>query len=377
MAFDHYIRSGQKLLRCGYTTGTCAALAAQGAAKLLLTGRAPEALELMTPKGLPVRVAPLWCRMEDDAAMCAVEKDGGDDVDVTDGMAIVATVRMTGGAGVTIDGGAGVGRVTKPGLDQPVGAAAINSVPRRMIEAQIRAVCEKSGYTGGLAVTLSVPGGEEAAKRTFNPQLGVEGGISILGTSGVVEPMSEKALVDTIELELRQAAAENERLILTPGNYGMDYLHARGWDGLGVPVVKCSNFIGDALDAAAQTGFAQVLLVGHIGKLVKLAAGVMNTHSRCADGRAEVFCAHAAMAGADRDICRALMNAATADACLEILDGAGLREPVLKSILAAVQRRLDSRVRDAYTVGAALFSNQFGPLGCTDTAKALLERWRG
>ncbi len=376
MAFEHYVRAGQKLLRCGYTTGTCAALAAQGAATLLLTGQGPKALELTTPKGVPVSVAPLYCRMEGESAVCAVEKDAGDDADVTDGLAIVATVRRTSAPGITIDGGPGVGRVTRPGLDQPVGAAAINSVPRRMIEDQVRAVCEKCGYTAGLAVTLSVPGGEEAAKRTFNPQLGVEGGISILGTSGVVEPMSEKALVDTIELELRQVAARGGRLILTPGNYGMDYVREQGWDRL-APVVKCSNFIGDALDAAAQLGFSEVLLVGHIGKLVKLAAGVMNTHSRYADGRAEVFCAHAALAGADRALCRGLMDAATADACLALLDEAGLREPVLQSILTAVQRHLDLRVRGAYTAGAAVFSNEFGPLGCTDGASAILTRWQG
>lgn len=376
MAFEHYVRAGQKLLRCGYTTGTCAALAARGAVTLLLTGRGPKVLELMTPKGVPVSVAPLYCRMEGESAVCAVEKDGGDDADVTDGLAIVAAVRRTSTPGITIDGGPGVGRVTRPGLDQPVGAAAINSVPRRMIKAQIRAVCEKCGYTGGLAVTLSVPGGEEAAKRTFNPQLGVEGGISILGTSGVVEPMSEKALVDTIELELRQVAARGGRLILTPGNYGMDYVREQGWDRL-APVVKCSNFIGEALDAAAQLGFSEVLLVGHIGKLVKLAAGVMNTHSRYADGRSEVFCAHAALAGADRALCLALMDAATADACLALLDEAGLREPVLQSILTAVQRHLDQRVRGAYTAGAVVFSNGFGPLGCTDGASAILTRWQG
>ena len=369
MAFEHYIRAGQRLLRCGYTTGTCAALAAQGAVTLLLTGEAPKALELTTPKGIPVSVAPLYCRMDGDAAVCAVEKDGGDDADVTDGISVVAAVRRTNTPGLTVDGGAGVGRVTKPGLDQSVGAAAINHVPRRMIEDQVRSVCEKCGYTVGLAVVISVPGGEEIAKRTFNPQLGVVGGISILGTSGIVEPMSERALADTIELELRQAALQGKRLILTPGNYGMDYVHAQGWDRL-APVVKCANFIGDALDAAAQLGFSEVLFVGHIGKLVKLAAGIMNTHSRYADGRAEVFCAHAALAGADRDLCRALMDAATADAAL-------LRQPVLASILTAVQRHLDARVRGAYAIGAAVFSNQFGQLGHTDAAGAVLARWRG
>lgn len=374
MAFEHYIRSGQKLLRCGYTTGVCAALAVQGAASLLLSGQAPETVSLLTPKGLTVKVTPVFCRMEDKKnAVCAVEKDAGDDTDVTDGMEIAATVRRTDTPGVTIDGGPGVGRVTKPGLDQPVGAAAINPVPRRMIEQQALAVCRTYGYTGGLKVTISVPGGEEAAKRTFNPHLGVEGGISILGTSGIVEPMSEQALIDTIELELRQAAAQSPRLILTPGNYGEDFIHAHGWDKLGIPTVKCSNFIGESLDAAANLGFAQVLLVGHTGKLVKLAGGVMNTHSKYADCRSELFCAHAALCGADRELCRALMGAATADACIALLDSAGLRRAVLDSLLEAIQNNLERRVRNAYQTGVVLFSNQYGLLG--STGRDILALW--
>ena len=376
MAFEHYIRSGQKLLRCGYTTGTCAALAVQGAAALLLSGQAPRTLELETPKGLTVEVTPVFCRMADECtAVCAVEKDAGDDTDVTGGMETVAAVRRTGTPGIAVDGGPGVGRVTKPGLDQPVGAAAINSVPRRMIEQQALAVCRTYGYTGGLEVTISVPSGKEAAKRTFNPQLGVEGGISILGTSGIVEPMSERALIDTIELELRQAAAQSSRLILTPGNYGADFIHTQGWDRMGIPVVKCSNFIGEALDAAANMGFAQVLLVGHTGKLVKLAGGVMNTHSKYADCRTELFCAHAALCGADRELCRALMGAVTADACIALLDGVGLRRAVLDSLLEVIQGHLDRRVLGNYQIGAVLFSNRYGRLGDTGTAKDILVQW--
>ena len=336
MSFDHTVRSGQRLLRCGYTTGTCAALAAQGATRLLLMGTVPDELMLCTPKGWEVTVLPEFCRLQREAAVCSVVKDAGDDADVTDGMSIVATVQKSAVLGVTIDGGKGVGRVTKPGLDQPVGAAAINHVPRQMIMQQVTEICRICGYAGGISVVISIRGGEEAAKRTFNPQLGVEGGLSILGTSGIVEPMSEQAIVDTIALEIRQHAAVTSRLILTPGNYGMDFLHAQGWDGRNVPVVKCSNFLGEALDCAAVEGIRELLLVGHIGKLVKVAGGIMNTHSRYADCRTELFCAHAALCGAGMEVCRALMSAATADACLEILEKAGLREVVLQSLLQAV-----------------------------------------
>ena len=381
--FEHYIRSGQKLLRCGYTTGTCAALGAAGAARLLLTDREPETVALRTPKGIVVEVAPLWCRRTDTGAACAIRKDGGDDVDVTTGLPVIASVVLEPDAsGVRIFGGEGVGRVTKPGLDQPVGEAAINHVPRRMIAEALEREAENAAYTGGFAVTISIEGGAETAKRTFNPHIGVEGGLSVLGTSGIVEPMSQQAILDTIQLEMNQAAlrAKNapgpRRLVLAPGNYGLDYLASALPQFERFPVVKTSNFIGDTLDMAATAGFEQVLLVGHVGKLCKLAAGVMNTHSHTADGRAEVFCAHAALCGARREVCAALMDAATTDACLDILDGAGLRGPVLESILAAIQMHLDRRAGGAFRVGAVLFSNQHGPLGETCIAKELMKEWQ-
>ena len=375
MALEHYIRSGQRRLRCGYTTGTCAALAAAGAASLLLLGEAPERLSLMTPKGLAVEAAPEGLRYEGDAAVCGVRKDGGDDADATHGLVVVARVEKSPGPGVRIHGGEGVGRVTKPGLDQPVGAAAINRVPRQMAETQARTVCAKAGYAGGLEITLSIPGGREAAQKTFNSALGVEGGLSILGTSGIVEPMSQQALVDTIALELNQAAALGaEDLILTPGNYGEEFLrqHPLG----GAPVVKVSNFIGDALALAAGHPFRQVLLVGHAGKLGKLAGGVMNTHSRYADCRAELFCAHAACCGASRQVCLELLQAATADRCIEILDGAGLREPVLRRLLEAIQLHLDRRVQGKYRVGTVLFSNTYGLLGQTEPGREIIQSWK-
>jgi len=375
MSFDHFVRSGTKLLRCGYTTGSCAALAAGGAAQLLLTGETPAVLAVMTPKGWRVETEPVFCRREGDAAVCAVCKDAGDDPDVTDGMLICAAVTKTL-QGITIDGGAGVGRVTKPGLDQPVGAAAINSVPRQMIRAAAEKVCAACGYAGGLQIVISAPGGEEVAKKTFNPQLGITGGISILGSSGVVEPMSERAIVETTALEIRQAAAGGgKRLILLPGNYGMDYLTQALPELAAIPRAKCSNFIGEAIDAALTEGFAEVLLVGHIGKLVKLAGGIMNTHSRTADCRRELFVCHAALCGAGTDVCRALMAEVSSDGCIAVLDRAGLRESVMESLLRAVQAALSRRAGDM-RIGALLFSNEAGLLGLTEGAEALIREWR-
>ena len=378
--FEHYVRSGQKLLRCGYTTGTCAALAAAGAARLLLTGTTPETVALRTPKGIVVEVAPLFCRKTADGAECAIEKDGGDDVDVTTGLPVTAQVALLPDvSGVVISGGKGVGRVTKPGLDQPVGEAAINHVPREMITEALHREAENAAYQGGFSVTISIEGGEEVAKRTFNPHIGVEGGLSVLGTSGIVEPMSQQAILDTIQLEMNQAslrAGTPRRLILAPGNYGLDYLHETYPKFAAVPVVKTSNFIGDTLDIAASAKFEEVLLVGHVGKLVKLAGGIMNTHSHTADCRTELFCTHAALCGASRKVCTALMDAATTDACLDILDAAELRAPVLESLLRAIQLHLDRRAAGTFRVGAILFSNQHGPLGQTETATQILNEWK-
>ena len=245
-------------------------------------------------------------------------------------------------------------------------------MPRRMIEEQVQQVCDALGYDGGVEVLICIPGGKEAAQKTFNPMLGVEGGLSILGTSGIVEPMSEQALVDPIAVELRQAAALGaKRLILTPGNYGEDFLRENQIAGDTIPVVKCSNFIGDALDIASTYPFEEVLLVGHIGKLVKLAGGVMNTHSRYADCRTELVCAHAAVCGASQAMCMALLQAATTDACIEILDSAQLDR-----LLEAIQQHLDHRVRGKYQIGAVLFSNQYGLLGETQKAKEIMESWK-
>ena len=376
--FEHYIRSGRRLLRCGYTTGTCAALGAAGAARLLLTGRAPESVGLRTPKGIVVEVAPRFCRATADGAECAIVKDGGDDVDATTGLPVIAAVTLCPDAPrtVTIDGGAGVGRVTKPGLDQPVGAAAINHVPRQMITEALLREADAVGYGGGFAVVISIDGGAEAARRTFNPHIGVDGGLSVLGTSGIVEPMSQQALLDTLQLEIHQAALKSKRLILAPGNYGLDYLASHLPELRKIPIVKISNFVGEALDMAAAEQFGELLLVGHVGKLVKLAGGIMNTHSKQADCRTELFCAHAAICGAGAATCRALLDAATTDACLDILAEAGLNAPVMASLLDAVQAHLDRRAAGAFEVGAVLFSNQAGPLGQTKTADALLKKWR-
>lgn len=369
---EQYIQVGQKQLRCGYTTGTCAAGAARAAAELLLRGEAPAVVRVDTPAGVAVDLEIEQAGWEERMAVCAVRKDGGDDSDVTDGLLIVAKVSRTGGAELEIDGGEGVGRVTRHGLDQPVGNAAINGVPRRMIAEQVGQVAQKAGYTGGLRVEICIPKGREVAQRTFNPRLGIEGGLSVLGTSGIVRPMSEDALKASIYAELNIKRAEGaQHLLLSLGNYGADFCR----EVLELELnnaVQCSNYIGDTLDRIATMGFASVLLVGHIGKLVKCAAGVMNTHSKVADCRMETITAHAALQGAERATIQALMNAATTDAAIPILQEVGLLEQTMQSITSAAAKHLRRRVGGAVHLELMLFSNQFGMLGETEGARGLI-----
>lgn len=373
MKLEEYVFKGSKRLRCGYTTGSCAALAAQAAAKTLLTKTACRTAGLVTPKGIALEVPVEEITVGEDFARCAVRKDSGDDPDITDGVLVFCEARRVPGTGITIEGGEGVGRVTKRGLDQPVGAAAINRVPRQMIAQAVEAVCEETGYDGGLLVTVSIPGGRVLAARTFNPRLGIEGGLSILGTTGIVEPMSEQAMVDSLELEIKMRAQEPGKiLVLAPGNYGADFI--RDTPALQLaPVVKCSNYIGDAVEFGARYGFGEILLVGHIGKLVKLAAGVRNTHSRYADCRLEVLTAYAALSGCTAQTARELMESATTDEAVRILEEQGLLGAVVPMLLEKIESTLSRFAGEGVRAGAVLFGAR-GLLGLTKQAKAIIRR---
>ena len=304
---------------------------------------------------------------------CAIRKDSGDDPDITRDTLIYAEVRKTETVGIVIDGGQGVGRVTKPGLDQPVGAAAINSVPRRMIQETVEEVCGLLGYTGGLYVVISAPDGETLAKKTFNPRLGIEGGISILGTTGIVEPMSEQALVDTIHVELRQRRAGGaDYVLLAPGNYGVDYIKgAMGIDP--ATAVMTSNFIGDALEICRELGFRGALLIGHIGKLVKLAGGMWNTHSRYGDCRMDILTACAAAEGLQGGAAEEMLCCATCDDALRLLKEQGLYDAVLHRLAGRIDDMMHYKCSDIET-GAILFSKEYGYLCETKGVSKLLRR---
>ena len=370
---EEYIVKDGKKLRLGYTTGSCAAAAAKAAAYMLLTGRPKDTIDLLTPKGIRLHLTVEEIRITSAEASCAIRKDSGDDPDATRGTLVFACVRKTDAPGVLIDGGAGIGRVTKRGLDQPVGAAAINSVPRRMIEENVREVCALCGYDGGVSVVISVPEGEALAKKTFNPRLGIVGGISILGTTGIVEPMSEQALVDTIRVELRQRRELGaEYVLLTPGNYGADFIR----DSIGIDprtAVLTSNFIGDALELSRELGFHGALLIGHIGKLVKLAGGMWNTHSKFGDCRMELLAAHAASLGLRPEKVSELLACVMCDDAIRILKEEQLYDAVLARLAGRIEFHLQHKCGEM-EIGAMVFSKEYGRLCQTSCAQALLQK---
>ncbi len=367
----------QRLLRCGYTTGSCAAAAAKAAAHMLLTGEYINSIPLTTPNDTLLTLDILEPEIADSSASCAVKKDSGDDPDVTNGILVYARVTRAEG-GITIQGGVGVGRVTKPGLDQPVGEAAINSTPRRMITEALEEICLKCGYVGGLTVIISIPEGEALSGRTFNPRMGIEGGISVIGTTGIVEPMSNRAVIDTIRLELSQLAASGERsVILTPGNYGESFIHSSLLPE--AHPVLCSNFIGDSIDMAVELGFCSIFLVGHIGKLVKLGIGVTNTHSSFGDGRMETLMACALEAGGDIPLLKEIMGCITTDAAIELLSAANILDKTMTILGRRIDACLTRRIPGGVTAGYIMFTNLEGHKGIlcsSENADELLDIWR-
>lgn len=367
------IWKNQKQLRLGYTTGSCAAAAAKAAAYMLLSGQALTQVSLHTPKGITLYLDVEHIEKDKYSVSCAIQKDSGDDPDITDGVYVYAKVIRSEGTGLLLDGGEGVGRVTKKGLEQDIGEAAINRVPRQMILNAVDEQRKQFGYEEGLEILISIPEGRRLAGKTFNPRLGIEGGISVLGTSGIVEPMSEKALTDTIYLEMK-VLKENghDWCYVVPGNYGSDFLtETLGYDG--ALSVKSSNYIGETIDAAVSLDMQGILLVGHIGKLVKLAAGVMNTHSRQADCRMEVFAAHAAMAGASTEDVKKIMECITTTEAVEFLKSQGILNQVMETITKRADFYLKQRAGSGLKIGAIIFSKEDGILGETEDTRVLLE----
>ena len=370
---NEYQFSQGKNLRCGYTTGSCATAAAKAAATMLLTGERVDSVRIDTPKGIVLNLEPLEVEQKENYVSCAIRKDSGDDPDDTNGILVFARVDKVAEPGVHIEGGLGVGRVTKPGLACSVGGPAINPTPRRMITAEVTSVIEDNAYDGGLSVTISIPEGVEIAKKTFNPRLGIVGGLSVLGTSGIVEPISEKALIETMYVEMRaQKARGNKNLLVFFGNYGEDFTRdVMQLDLEGA--VTCSNFVGELLDYAVFLGFETLLLIGHSGKLVKLAQGVMNTHSKYADCRTELFALEAMFHGASIEVGQEIYGCLTTDEVTKILKRENLFESVIEKVTDKIDFYMQHRVHGKIKTAAFMFSNVYGILGKTKYADALIQ----
>lgn len=340
-------------LRCGYTTGSCAAAAALSSARWLKDGTVLEyaTIELPTSASLNLPVTHLG------GGHFGVVKDAGDDPDVTDGMMVCAHVDAIDGNGIVFVGGTGVGTVTLPGLKVPVGEPAINPVPRQMIENAIRSV-----LPGGARVTVSIPGGEEVARRTFNPRLGIVGGLSVLGTTGIVKPMSEDALKESLLADLRVKAASGRKALAFAFGESGERAAQRAF---GLPAQSCvqtSNFVGYMLDCAAAAGIAAVLLCGHPGKLAKVAAGTMNTHSAAGDGRIEAICTRAALMGAPAAFIRELYACNTTEAAIVLLRDAGMNA-LWDALAATVTDRCTAHAHGQLRVEAAFLNSAGTVLG--------------
>lgn len=366
---DEYVVKDGKKLRLGVTTGSCAQGATKAAALMLVMAENINEITVITPSQKEIKLQICDIIRNDNSVSCAVVKDAGDDPDVTDGIKICSHVAYNNVKTALVLGGEGVGIVTKPGLSVKVGDAAINPVPLKMIRQELESIIADYDLEKGLTATISVPLGAEIAKKTFNPRIGIVGGISIIGTTGIVEPMSEKALIDTIKLEI-DTVTNKDRLVIAFGNYGLEFIKNK----IGaMPIIKCSNFIGEAIDYALFCGFKHIVLIGHQGKMVKLAGGIMNTHSRIADCRMEILAAHAAMAGANSRQIKKIMQEITVDGALSLIEGYGL--DISETLRERISFHINERVYRSISVDFIVFNNKEEILLMSD--KNLLKQLAG
>ncbi|HEM3695960.1 TPA: cobalt-precorrin-5B (C(1))-methyltransferase CbiD [Streptococcus suis] len=372
---DEYVYVDGKKLKRGFTTGTCATAATVAAVNMILQQEIEEKVTVKTASGVQVTMDVHKPSFGEQTATAAIQKDGGDDADATHGLLIFSTVTLLPHqTEIEIDGGEGVGRVTEVGLANAVGMAAINPTPRRMIEEHVR---DLIGPDCGAKVLIFVPGGEEVAKATYNSRLGILGGISILGTTGIVNPMSEDSWKAAITVELTMLYNKGYRsVVLSPGKYG----EAFGMDGLGLPkeqIVNMSNFVGHVLKEVQRIGFTKVLMVGHMGKLVKVASGTMSTHSKDSDGRIDTLIANLALMGAPLEMLQKVNACLTTDAAATIIKEygyEGIYQILADKIKAKTERLLKYR-QPTVTIDVVLFGTEDGYLASTKSLAEIQEEW--
>ena len=364
-----------KAYRKGYTTGSCATAAAKVAALMILRQQIIHQISIVTPSGVTLHLNVEEPLIHGNQATAAIRKDGGDDVDVTHGMLIYAQVKLRDDAHITITGGTGIGKVTQKGIGLPIGHSAINKTPLQTIEAAVREIL---GPERGADVVIFAPEGEERALRTYNSRLGIMGGISILGTTGIVTPMSEESWKRTLAIELEQKRENGlDKVIFVPGNHGERFVREQLQVDTQL-VVTMSNFVGYMLQEAERLAFRHVVMVGHLGKLIKVAAGIFHTHSHIADGRMETLVTHLALAGAPNELLQQVYHCLTTEAAMELIVQAGY-ESVYGAIATKIVERVQQMLRyspQPFTYDVILFSLDNQPLGSNRPVAAIAEALR-
>ncbi|MGL4914013.1 MAG: cobalt-precorrin-5B (C(1))-methyltransferase CbiD [Romboutsia sp.] len=381
---EEYVYIDGKQYRRGYTTGSCATAASKAATYMLLTKKSIETINIDTPKGIPLTLNVENIVITKDYVECSIEKDGGDDIDATHTMHIHAKAELIDNQGeedILVGGGFGVGVVTKKGLSVEIGKPAINPTPMKMIHSEVRKVIgddsrETIGENKALKITIFAPKGEEVAKKTFNPRLGIIGGISIIGTTGIVEPMSDEGWKKSLSIELQMKKEQGlDKIILVPGNHGDQFIR----ENLNLDmkyVIRTSNFIGYMLKEAQRMGYKKILMAGHIGKFIKISAGIFNTHSKVADARSEILVSNLAMMGAPYEFLKQINECLTAEEAVEIIDNSDY-----KDFYNLVSNKCKFKVKqylgdDETEVEVIMFSMDKTLLGKSDNTDSLVEVFR-
>lgn len=370
---EEYVYIDGKKYKRGYTTGSCATAAAKAASYMLLTKFPVEVVNIDTPKGIPLNLKVENINIQDDYVECSIRKDGGDDIDATHNMHIYARAEFIDSKEIIITGGNGVGRVTKKGLGIEIGESAINKTPRNMINNEVRKVI---GEDKGVKITIFAPEGELIAKKTFNPRLGIVGGISIIGTTGIVEPMSDEGWKKSLSIELEMKKAQGiDKIILVPGNHGEMFIK----ETLGIDIkyiVRTSNFIGYMLKEAQRIGFKKILMAGHLGKYVKIAGGIFNTHSKVADARNEILLANLALMNAPFELIKKVNECLTTEEFIEIINSKeyeGYKE-IYNILSNKCREKIDIYLNDEeIDVEVMIFSMEKELLGQSEKASDLKE----
>lgn len=387
---EDFVYVDGKKYRRGYTTGSCATAASKAAVYMLLSQKKTESINIDTPKGIPLSIDIHDISISENRVSCSVIKDGGDDIDATNGMKIYADAEFVEkespgkiveksesketfsfeGDGFAVFSGEGIGIITRKGLSHEPGYPAINPVPQNMISKEVSSII--SGNERFIKITLSAPEGKKIAEKTFNPRLGIEGGISIIGTTGIVEPMSDEGWKKSLSLELNMKRELGmDSIIMVPGNHGEAFIRENTGKELSC-VVRTSNFIGYMLMEAKRMGFKNILLAGHIGKFVKLSAGIFNTHSRNADARAEILVSNLALEGADIEILKKVDSCLTAEESVAIIKEYGY-DRVFDNIAEKCRKRAMQYTDGEMNIGVFVFDMEKNILGKSSNAEDMLK----